>query len=251
MPVRHLSRLNAHYVDAAARRILDVVLALAGLVFFLPLMVAIAIAIRLDTPGPFFFCQRRLGRGARLFYLYKFRKFPHRLSIVGPAVTLKHDKRMTRIGRLLERAKLDELPQLWNVLIGDMAIVGPRPETLNFADCFSGDYRGLLDHRPGLFGPNQVIFRNESVLYPRDRDPDEFYRSVLFPTKARIDLAYFSRRNALSDLRWLIRGSLVVFGLSASCAKCLQDVAEIEARFCPRQAPLATGPLLKERSEDA
>jgi lipopolysaccharide/colanic/teichoic acid biosynthesis glycosyltransferase len=246
--MRHLPRLNARSIDVAARRVLDVVLALAGLAFFLPLMVAIAAAIRFDTPGPAFFSQLRLGRGGRLFYLYKFRKFPHGLGAAGPAVTLKHDRRMTRIGRVLERAKLDELPQLWNVVVGDMAIVGPRPETLDFADCFSGVYREVLDHRPGLFGPNQVIFRNESMLYPADRDPDEFYRSVLFPTKAHIDLTYFSRRNVLSDVWWLIRGLLVIFGLSASCARCLQDVVEIEARLWPRQARMATGPLLKERN---
>jgi lipopolysaccharide/colanic/teichoic acid biosynthesis glycosyltransferase len=182
-----------------------VVVAAAGVVVLAPLLLVTAIAIRLDSPGPVLFRQLRLGRGGRPFYLYKFRKFED-CADSGRPVTLKNDPRMTRIGRLLERTKFDELPQLWNILIGDMSLVGPRPETLNFADCFQGGYRRVLDYTPGLFGPSQTIFRNESWLYPADRDPEEFYRAVLFPAKVRIDLSYFSRRSILSDIGWVIRG---------------------------------------------
>jgi lipopolysaccharide/colanic/teichoic acid biosynthesis glycosyltransferase len=196
-------------MTAALRRPFDVVAAAAGLVVLAPFMLAVAIAIRLGSPGPALFRQLRLGRDGRPFYLYKFRKFEDRADS-GRAVTLKNDPRMTRIGRLLERTKLDELPQLWNILIGDMSLVGPRPETLNFADCFREGYQRVLDYTPGLFGPSQAMFRNESGLYPADRDPEEFYRAVLFPTKARIDLVYFSRRSILSDIRWIIRGILAV-----------------------------------------
>jgi lipopolysaccharide/colanic/teichoic acid biosynthesis glycosyltransferase len=91
---------------------------------------------------------------------------------------------MTRVGRILERCKLDELPQIWNVLRGDMSIVGPRPETTEFANCFTGRFVQVLDYRPGLFGPNQAIFSRENALYPSDEEPHEFYRNVLFPIKA-------------------------------------------------------------------
>jgi lipopolysaccharide/colanic/teichoic acid biosynthesis glycosyltransferase len=106
---------------------------------------------------------------------------------------------------------LDELPQLWNILKGDMAIVGPRPETFELASCFSGHYLRILDYRPGIFGPNQVLFRNESSFYPEDSNPEQFYRDVLFPFKANIDLEYFSSRTLVSDIGWIIRGILAVF----------------------------------------
>lgn len=220
--------------DAIVRRAFDVVAALMALVIFAPAMLAIACAVKLDTPGPILFSQLRVGRGGKRFRLYKFRKFAHRTS-GGRCVTLKDDSRMTRVGWLLERTKLDELPQFWNVLAGDMSIVGPRPETLDFADCFTGPYTRILDHKPGLFGPNQVIFRSENALYPKDRDPQEFYRTVLFPAKARIDLSYFPRRTFMSDIGWTIRAGLAVFGLSAARAG-LSGEASVAIAECLRQS---------------
>src|SRR5271166_2717558 len=137
------------------QRGLDVIIALAALLIVAPVMVLIALAIISDSRGPVFFSQIRLGRDRRPFCLYKFRKFYHGSASEGHNVTLKSDARMTRVGRLLERTKLDELPQLWNVLIGDMSIVGPRPESMAFAGCFTGSFCYVLDHRPGLLGPNQ------------------------------------------------------------------------------------------------
>jgi lipopolysaccharide/colanic/teichoic acid biosynthesis glycosyltransferase len=178
-----------------------------------PVMAFIAIAIVTETEGPVFFAQVRLGQHGKLFRLYKFRKFRHQPAAHGYAVTLKDDPRFTRVGRLLERSKMDELPQLWNILRGSMSFVGPRPETIEFSDCFSGRFRSVLDHRPGLFGPNQVCFRNENELYPPGQDPHQFYRSVLFPIKAMVDLEYFGRRSFLSDIGWVWRGVVVTLGV--------------------------------------
>src|SRR5581483_5232537 len=119
----------ARALAARIRRAFDVTAALVGLLIFLPLLAAIALAVRIDTPGPVFYSHIRLGRDGRHFLLYKFRKFAHGAP-PGISVTLKDDARMTRVGRFIERVKLDELPQLWNVLVGDMSIVGPRPETI-------------------------------------------------------------------------------------------------------------------------
>jgi hypothetical protein len=119
------------------------------------------------------------------------------------------------VGKLLLRTKLDELPQLWNILNGEMSVVGPRPETPAFADCFGEAYGKVLDYKPGIFGPSQVFFRNEGSLYPNDRDPERFYRDVLFPLKARIDLDYFPHRTMMGDLAWIFRGMLAVFGSSS------------------------------------
>lgn len=196
---------------AIPRRMLDIVVALIGLIVFLPVLIPVVIAIRLDSSGPILFSQDRLGQNGRLFRLYKFRKFRH--GCHSRAVTLKGDDRMTRVGRFLERTKIDEVPQLWNVLRGDMAVVGPRPETLDFADCFDGPFAAVLDHRPGIFGPNQVYFRNECRLYPENIDPQDFYRTVLFPAKARADLEYFPRRRLDQDMLWVIRSILAVLGI--------------------------------------
>jgi lipopolysaccharide/colanic/teichoic acid biosynthesis glycosyltransferase len=210
-------------------------------------MLMIAAAIRIETPGPVFFSQVRLGQGGRHFRLHKFRKFADRADVTGRAVTLKNDPRMTRVGRILERSKLDELPNLWNVLIGDMSVVGPRPETLDFADCFQGGYRAVLDYRPGLFGPSQALFRNESSVYPENCDPHEFYRTVLFPAKARIDLLYFPRRTVISDLDWTIRSALAVIGLPAFGGKGLSSVTAAES-WLRQDPPLSADSGIKEHN---
>ncbi|RMG36468.1 MAG: hypothetical protein D6732_08195 [Methanobacteriota archaeon] len=113
---------------------------------------------------------------------------------------------MSTVGRMLERTKLDELPQLWNILKGDMSFVGPRPEVPRFADLFEGEFSQILAYTPGIFGPNQVQFRNEADMYPPEEDPEIFYRHNLFPVKAKNDLEYFSHANCLSDLIWIVNG---------------------------------------------
>jgi lipopolysaccharide/colanic/teichoic acid biosynthesis glycosyltransferase len=193
-------------MDGYVKRLMDLVLALVGLVLAAPLMAFVALAVRLDSPGRAIFSQERLGQHGRVFRMHKFRKFPACWGDRGAGVTVTGDARMTRLGRFLERSKLDELPQLWNILKGEMSFVGPRPETLRFADLFQGELKGVHDFLPGIFGPNQVAFRNESKMYPPDRDPETFYREELFPQKARRDIAYFSRSTPLSDLLWIARG---------------------------------------------
>jgi lipopolysaccharide/colanic/teichoic acid biosynthesis glycosyltransferase len=204
-------RSAARALNAALKRALDIIVAGSALLVLSPLMLLIAAAIRIETPGPVLFAQTRLGRDGKPFRLFKFRKFPDGPAERGPAVTLQADARLTRVGRLLQESKLDELPQFWNVLTGDMTLVGPRPESVRFADCFSGSYRRVLRYRPGLFGPTQVLFRNESNLFPANRDPEEYYREALFPAKARLDLAYYTKADLVQDVQWLLRGILTVF----------------------------------------
>jgi lipopolysaccharide/colanic/teichoic acid biosynthesis glycosyltransferase len=190
---------------SAIRRIGDVVLAVIGLILGAPILGLVALAVWIDSPGPAIFAQERIGRGGKRFRMYKFRKFPMRMK-GGAGVTVAGDARMTRVGAFIERTKLDELPQLWNVLRGDMAFVGPRPESPEYEDLFGGKYKKLLDHVPGIFGPNQVYCRNESALYPPGEDPEVFYRNKLFPEKADRDLEYFSRRGILTDMGWIASG---------------------------------------------
>jgi lipopolysaccharide/colanic/teichoic acid biosynthesis glycosyltransferase len=188
------------------KRIIDLVFSLLGLLIAAPLMLLIALFIRLDSPGSVIFSQKRLGLKGRHFMVHKFRKFPSDWGNAGPGVTVAGDARMTKVGKFLERTKLDELPQLWNILLGEMSFVGPRPESLRYADLFTGEFVKVLDYIPGIFGPNQVAFRNEAELYPHDQAPEEFYRSVLFPQKAKQDIEYFSKANCVGDLVWIFRG---------------------------------------------
>jgi lipopolysaccharide/colanic/teichoic acid biosynthesis glycosyltransferase len=201
--------------SGAALRIFDVVVAAVVLVFFAALMILIAVAVLAEGGRPIFFSQVRLGRRGQHFRMYKFRKFHESGCAAGRPLTMEDDPRLSGIGRILAWTKLDELPQLWNVLKGDMSMVGPRPESLDFQDCFEGLYRLMLEHKPGIFGPSQVLFRNEGSLYRGRADPERFYRDVLFPLKAHIDSTYFAHRTLLGDIAWAVRGALAVFGWSS------------------------------------
>jgi lipopolysaccharide/colanic/teichoic acid biosynthesis glycosyltransferase len=163
-------------------------------------------------------------------------------------VTLHEDTRLTRVGRLLQQSKLDELPQFWNVLIGDMSLIGPRPESMRFADCFRGNFQEVLHYQTGILGPTQVLFRNESALFPTDRDPEAYYRDVLFPIKARLDLAYYRRADVAQDLMWLLRGVLTVF-IPALSGFHRDDVMDAAEEWIERHS--AATPALADRKASA
>jgi len=175
-------------------------------------MALIAIAIVLESGRPVFFSHTRLGLYGRPFRMHKFRKFRKDCSSNGLQVTLDDDARLTKVGRFLRSTKLDELPQLWNILIGDMSVIGPRPESTGYADCFKDGFEEILNYKPGLLGPTQVKFRDEAALFPATGDIDDFYRTFLFPTKARIDLDYYSARSLWGDAGWLVHGVLATIG---------------------------------------
>lgn len=193
-------------MDLCIKRILDVVLALILGVLLSPLFLLIVLALKATSPGPLLFRQERLAKGGSTFLMNKFRKFPANMGNQGPGVTLQFDSRMTRVGRLLERTKLDELPQLWNIFLGEMSFVGPRPESLKFRHLFRENFAAVLNYTPGIFGPNQTKYRNESAMYPTDEDPHVFYEQVLFPDKARNDLAYFQKATLVTDLWCIVSG---------------------------------------------
>lgn len=192
------------------RRVVDVLCAGTAMFVLMAVFALVALVIWLESGRPILYSQLRLGQNGRPFRIYKFRKFGPSCNAYGYPLTMQEDDRLTAVGRILAATKLDELPQLWNVLRGDMSLVGPRPESLAFADCFRDGLETLLEHKPGLFGPCQVMFRHESRLYPADASAADFYRDVLFPAKANIDLAYFSRRTTASDFGWIVRAAGVI-----------------------------------------
>lgn len=193
------------------KRLLDIGIAVFGLLLSFPLFALIAVAIWFDDGRPIIFRQRRIGRNGHIFYINKFRKFANDDFSSAPHFTLVNDERYSRVGKFLDKTKLNELPQLINVLRGDMSIVGPRPEIPAFSHCFEGQHKALLEITPGIFGPSQTMFRNEADMYPPGRDANEFYESVLFPRKAELDIEYYARATIFSDLSWVIRSLVAVF----------------------------------------
>jgi lipopolysaccharide/colanic/teichoic acid biosynthesis glycosyltransferase len=187
-------------VDASVKRGLDVVAASAILVIASPLFLLVVVAVALDGPGGVFYRCARVGRHGRPLSMLKFRKMHD--GAAGVALTVANDPRFTRTGRLLARTKLDELPQLWNVLRGDMSLVGPRPEDPGFVDRRPSDYAEILRVRPGITGLCQLAFAREGEIIDPD-NPVEDYVSRLLPQKIALDCLYVRRRSTLMDLRIL------------------------------------------------
>jgi lipopolysaccharide/colanic/teichoic acid biosynthesis glycosyltransferase len=184
----------------SAKRLLDLLVAGALLVVLSPLVVLVAVAIRIDSPGPVFFRCRRDGRRGREFDMLKFRKMD--VGATGPALTAPEDARFTRFGRTLAGSKLDELPQIWNVLKGEMSLVGPRPEDPEFVGLQAAEYAEILEAPPGITGLSQLAFAKETeILDPTDRVGD--YARRILPQKARLDQLYASSRSMGMDLRIL------------------------------------------------
>jgi lipopolysaccharide/colanic/teichoic acid biosynthesis glycosyltransferase len=185
-----------------AKRLIDVLVAALGLAALASLLAAIAAAIRLDSPGPILHRARRVGRGGVEFTMYKFRTMRVNRSGHGPRITRRGDERVTGVGRLLRRTKLDELPQLWNVLRGDMSLVGPRPEDPHYVALYSPEQRRVLDVRPGITSLAAVRFRDEEELLV-GADWERTYVTQVMPAKLAIDLDYVERRSLRLDLEVL------------------------------------------------
>lgn len=164
-----------------------------GLVLLGPLLLGVAVAVRLTSRGPVLFRQVRLGQDRREFTILKFRTMRAARPGAGPEVTAPGDLRITAVGALLRRTSLDELPQLLNVLRGDMTLVGPRPETPALAARYPADCRWVLDHRPGLTGPTQVRLRDFNIIPPQVPDAEQWYLENLVAARVSSDLGYLSR----------------------------------------------------------
>jgi lipopolysaccharide/colanic/teichoic acid biosynthesis glycosyltransferase len=192
-------------------RLLDRSLALAGLlVASVPLTLAAA-AIKLTSRGPVFYRQERIGRYGHPFRLYKLRTMY--TGTAGARVTVAQDVRVTPLGRVLRRTKLDEIPQLWNIVRGDMAVIGPRPEVERFVRRYTADERRILTAMPGLASRAQVVYPHEADLLRESADPEEDYATKLMPEKIAVDLAYEGCRTIWTDLALMAELALMVAGV--------------------------------------
>lgn len=196
-----------------AKRLFDILASALGLVLLAPLLAAVALWIRLDSPGPVLFRQVRVGRHGRPFRIHKFRTMRDERVGSGQAITVGADPRITRAGAVLRRAKLDELPQLIDVLRGDMSIVGPRPEVPRYVETYPADLREkVLSVRPGITDPASIRFRDENEVLARAADPEREYIDVVLPQKLRLSVQYAEEATLASDLRLIGRTLRMLLG---------------------------------------
>ena len=184
------------------KRLFDLSVSLAGIIFLLPVFLIIALLVKIESAGPLFFIQQRVGRHGELFRLVKFRTMYS--GHEGNNITVKGESRITPLGTFLRKYKLDELPELWNVLKGDMSFVGPRPDVPGYADRLTGEERKILELRPGITGPASMKYSNEEELLALQPDPIKYNNEVIWPDKVRINLEYLKNRNFFLDLKIII-----------------------------------------------
>ena len=194
------------------KRLFDMAMAFLALVILSPLLLMIALLVALTSPGGAFFRQIRVGRNGREFHLFKFRSMRPGSEAKGQLTVGGSDPRVTGIGRFLRRTNLDELPQLWNVLAGDMSLVGPRPEVPRYVALYSEEQRKVLRVRPGLTGPASLAYVNENEILGRAADPEKAYVDEVMPAKLALDLAYVQEHSFFGDLALIFRTIGKIFG---------------------------------------
>lgn len=174
-----------------------------GLLIIWPVLIIVAILIKIKMPGgPVLFTQKRVGRNGKLFTMYKFRSMT--VSHSGSSISVAGESRITPFGAKIRRYKIDELPELWNVLVGDMSFVGPRPDVPGYADMLKGEDRKILKLRPGITGPASLKYRNEEELLSQVDDPIKYNNEVIFPDKVRINLYYLNNYSFWTDIKLIL-----------------------------------------------
>jgi len=191
-------------------RVLNFVSALVGLIVLFPLFLITSLIIRLTSAGPVFHRGERMGLNGKLFHLYKFRTMIADAATLGPGITAQNDPRITRVGRLLRSTKIDELPQLLNILKGDMSFVGPRPEDPRYVAQYTPKQREVLKFRPGITSAASLTYRHEEQMLSIP-NWEELYQTKILPAKLAMDLAYFHHRNLWSDIVLIFRTIFSLF----------------------------------------
>lgn len=181
------------------KRIFDITLSALAIFLFFPVLLIVSFLIVIDSGFPIFFLQKRIGRGAKVFSIIKFRTM--KINNDNITITVSDDNRITRVGKYLRKTKIDELPEILNVLFGQMSFVGPRPDVKGYADKLKGVNRKILDLRPGITGPASLKYYNEEYILSNKSNPKKYNDEVIFPDKVKINLDYFYNRSFVLDLK--------------------------------------------------
>ena len=198
---KYWALLQQKHFSMGAKRIFDVTASLLILLILSPLLLLVALAVKLDSKGPVFYRQTRVGRFNQDFQIYKFRTMVQNADRIGPPLTMGKDPRVTRVGRLIRKCRLDEFSQLLNVLGGSMSLVGPRPEVRRYVDQYQPEYMATLLIRPGITAPSSIAFRNEDEILTAGKDPEKTYVEKILPPKMELNLQYMDRISVWNDIK--------------------------------------------------
>lgn len=202
---KYWEQLRSKRVTLALKRAMDIGASFLILLVCSPLLLLLALAVKLDSPGPVFYRQVRVGRFNRDFKIFKFRTMVQNADQIGPAVTMGEDARITRVGRLIRRCRLDEFSQLLNVLNGTMSLVGPRPEVRRYVDAYSPEGMATLLIRPGITAPSSIAFKDEDRLLISNGDPDQIYIEQILPPKTEMNLNYLRSIRIAGDVKIMLQ----------------------------------------------
>ncbi len=202
---RYWDMLRERRFSLLLKRVFDILAAAVILLLLSPILIFLALAVRIDSPGPVFYRQTRVGRYGKNFKILKFRTMVKNADKIGPALTMGQDPRITRVGGFIRRCRMDEFPQLFNVLGGSMSLVGPRPEVRKYVDAYTPEYLATLLIRPGVTAPSSIAFKDEGKILKTGGDPDRIYIEQILPPKMRLNLQYMEHISVLNDIRVMIR----------------------------------------------
>ena len=187
------------------KRIFDLTFSFLGLIISFPIFIIVPILIKLDSKGPVFFRQARVGKNFIQFKIYKFRTMRHDSEEKGPVITVSGDHRVTKVGKFLRQYKIDELPQLLNVLKGEMSFVGPRPEVKEYVQLFEKDYKKLLRIRPGITDPASMKYSDEESILSLSENWEEEYKKRILPEKIQLSVGYVENHNLVTDVKLILK----------------------------------------------
>lgn len=204
------SVLRGRRVHLALKRLMDIAISGCALAVLWPVLLVIAIAIKIDDPGPVFYRQVRVGRGGKTFRIYKFRTMVVDADKKGLAITVGRDNRITRMGAFLRKTKLDELAQLINVFVGEMSFVGPRPEVPKYVNMYTPYQRQVLLVRPGITDYASIAYRNENDMLAGSDDPEKMYIEKIMPDKIELNMKYLREISPIADIRLILSTIIAV-----------------------------------------
>ena len=209
--VTHPERKQSGLYCRIWKRLIDVAVSSAGLLILSPLLIVTGLLVKCTSRGPVLYWQDRVGRGGRHFRIAKFRSMVVDADKIGPEITSSGDPRVTSFGARLRRMKIDEFPQLWNVLKGEMSLVGPRPELPRYVAYYNEQQRGVLCVLPGITDVASICYRNEEEILAQSGNPEEFYRNVILPHKLSLNLDYIEKMSFLLDTKLILQTLQTLF----------------------------------------
>lgn len=204
------SELEKKRLSLVIKRIFDIVASLCGLIILSPMLIIVAMCIKLDSKGPVFFKQKRVGKNKKIFEIYKFRTMVTDAEKLGKQITVGNDSRITRVGKFIRKCKLDEFPQLINVLKGEMSLVGPRPEVPRYVELYDEYEEQILLVQPGITDYASIEYRNENEILGNSSNPEETYIEEIMPTKIELNMKYIRNISIVEDIKLIVNTILAI-----------------------------------------